>query len=755
MKKILYALIASIILPSCQVFHDVTSQYNAWFLANERMTEVESDLLYKTTNNYNDVLQVLAPLDTNAGKGRKADMDYVIKMASNPIQYHPRSKWVDDCYNLIGKARLYQGDFDNALRTFKYVNGNSTDHNARHQALNMMMWLFIANEEKANFEQVKSYIKRENKPFSRENTYFYHLINAHYYRTAYNLDFTAQHLEVALTAAKTKKQKTRIHYILAQIYEKLAEPEKSFTHYAKVLKARPDYEMRLYAKSMVYVQQRYKNPTELNKAEKFFKKKIKEDINFDYRDRLYYDYAQMMYNNDSIDKALDLLEESIEVSTKNKTQKAYSYLRKGEILFEKKKNFELAAQYYQKAVTDLPQTDRRYQSVKERADMLTEFVTVLKKVQAEDRLQRLAKLSDEEVEVILNAEIEAEKEEILRKKEKERLASKKLKRPVSQDSTASSLPSLDNNKKKEALFPLYSEELLAKGYTAFIKKWGSRPLEDDWRRSNKPARFADNEDRENRESPDDDDRSAPRRPRQDQASNESQKGKETEDIFAEVKTLEARKAEIPKNEKDINASKKRLEEALFPLGKIYCYKLKEIPPALTTLQRLPDEFPQGEKTPEAIYIMYLLCYDYPTCDANAYKNVLIEKYPESFFAKVIINPNYIEEKNTENKFVESQYKKAFHYYKQGNYTLALGILRQLNKEYPENTISDKITILQAMTEVRINQDFLGYFLTLDNFLEKNPKTELRPLIEQLIATIPSDIQDKALLQKRAIKAEEN
>ncbi|MCS7003763.1 MAG: tetratricopeptide repeat protein [Cytophagales bacterium] len=724
----------------CQVYHDITSQYNAWFLANERMTEVENDLLYNPINNYSDVLQVLATLDTNAGKARKADMDYVIKMASNPIQYHPRSKWVDDCYNLIGKARLYQGDFENALRTFKYVNGNSTDHNARHTALNMMMWLFIANNEKANFEQVKTYIQRENKPFSRENILFYHLINAHYYRTEYKLEYAAQHLELALAVAKNKKQKTRLHFILAQIYERTGETQKALSHYDKVLKLRPDYEMRLYAKSMSYVLKNYKSLDELQKAEKFFEKKIKDDINFDYRDRLYYEYAQMMYKVDSIDKALQLLEESIEVSTKNKTQKAYSYLRKGEILYEKK-NFELAAEYFNKALADLPETDRRYASSKEKAEVLQEFVTTLKKVQKEDRLLKLARMSEEEIEQFLNAEIEAEKEEILKKKEKERLAAKKLKRPVSLDSTGSSLPSID--KKKENVFPLYSEELLAKGYTAFIKKWGNRPLEDDWRRSNKPARFAENPERESRENENDRPSSRSRN------NNSARKPKESDDIFASVKSLEERKAEIPRTPEELETSKKRLEEALFPLGKIYCYKLKEIPASLATFQRLFDEFPNSEKTPEALYIMYLICYDFPSCNAETYKNLLLKHYPESFYAKVIINPNYIEEKNAENKFVEAQYKKAFEHYKEGNYVVANGILQQLQKDYPKNNIWDKIVVLQALTQVRIDGDLINYFLTLDDFLEKNPSSEIKPFVEKLIKSIPSEIQDKALTIKRA------
>jgi len=50
-------------------------------------------------------------------------------MASISIQRHPNSRWVNDNYLMVGLARLYACDYQNAILTFKYVNTKSQNLN--------------------------------------------------------------------------------------------------------------------------------------------------------------------------------------------------------------------------------------------------------------------------------------------------------------------------------------------------------------------------------------------------------------------------------------------------------------------------------------------------------------------------------------------------------------------------------------------------------------------------------------------------
>ena len=49
----------------CQIYHDTTARYNAYFLAKEKLLEVETTLFGNPNDDYNDVLNVLVKLDTN------------------------------------------------------------------------------------------------------------------------------------------------------------------------------------------------------------------------------------------------------------------------------------------------------------------------------------------------------------------------------------------------------------------------------------------------------------------------------------------------------------------------------------------------------------------------------------------------------------------------------------------------------------------------------------------------------------------
>ena len=45
-----------------------------------------------------------------------------VEKASIAIQRHEGSRWEDDSYVLVGKARYYASEYADAIETFKYVN---------------------------------------------------------------------------------------------------------------------------------------------------------------------------------------------------------------------------------------------------------------------------------------------------------------------------------------------------------------------------------------------------------------------------------------------------------------------------------------------------------------------------------------------------------------------------------------------------------------------------------------------------------
>ena len=138
----IYPLLLSLLLLSCsserntwtsKVYHNTTAHFNGYYYANEEIKKIEGAILKNHTDDYNRILKLFPSFDSSLSKNFEKELEEAVKMASIAIQRHPNSKWVDDAYILVGKARMYELDWGNAIQTFKYVNTHSKDKDAKHQ----------------------------------------------------------------------------------------------------------------------------------------------------------------------------------------------------------------------------------------------------------------------------------------------------------------------------------------------------------------------------------------------------------------------------------------------------------------------------------------------------------------------------------------------------------------------------------------------------------------------------------------------
>lgn len=710
LQRVALYVLMTVMLFACKQYHDTTARFNAYFLAKEKVLEIENTLFGSPVNDYNDVLQVLVPIDTNAAKAQEAAFEYVIEKASLPIQFHESSKWVDDCYLLIGKARLYKGDFLNAVLTFKYVNAHSDDKDTRHAALILLMRTFVETREYDNLMAMVEYLRKEKVPFSEENTRDYHLVMAHYFRQIERLEIAGQHLELAIPLVKQRKFLARLHYVLAQIYELQGKEEKAFENFSASLKYSPTYEMAFHASLERSGVTKISSEQDAQEAAKYYRKLLADEKNWEYQDRIYYEMGLFAYKQGEQFAAINYLNESVQTSSSNVVQKAYSYLRIGRIYYEDLLDFENAALYYDSAIRIMPQEIKLYKPTKEKAEILKEFAEQYGIVKAQERLMKLKDMDYAARQTFLEEEYEAEKEAILLRKENERLSEQKRKRTGT--ATASGATS-----QQDGGWYFYNPTAKVFGQTNFIRTWGNRPLEDNWRRISKEQTF-------------------------DQAqqpvagggrNNQKKKDEPKEDIFAGVKPVAERLLEIPETESALLAVHKRLEKGLFELGKVYMFRLKELKNAASTLNRVYEEYPKGPFTPEALYLLYTLCQDAPFCVSAMYKQILIEHYPETFYAKILINPNYVEDSNVMNARAAALYRTSYEYFQQEFFHEADSVLSLAIVQFPENTMMDKMHLLKVLIEGKTTEDMGIYYDSLQEFIRVFAKSDLVNYAKNLIS----------------------
>jgi len=695
-----------------KTYHNTTAHYNSYFIAREKMKEIEASVEGAHENNFNKILHIFPEPDSTVSAHVKPQIEDCIKKASIAIQRHPNSKWVDDSYVLVGKARYYNLEFTDAIETFKYINAKGRDDDARHAALVYLMRTFIDYKEHNNAIAVSDFLKREK--LNKENQKKLYLMRAYLYQQREDYDNMVKNLTLAAPLMSKKEGVARIYFITGQTYQKLGFEAEAYKYYGLCLKSNPTYELSFYSKlnrAQVFELTRNKD---LKKIRKYFKKLLKDAKNREFQDKIYYEMGNFERKQDNLDKAIEYYNASIESSQGNRRQKAYSYLKLGEIYYGDEKNYRLAKMYYDSVMMELPKGEENYAQIKEQQEILANFVKQLEIIRVQDSLLMLSRMDTAELSAFLDKVIE-ERKKRREKEEEERIKKKKAL------STSHSSPFDTNqgvgfsaNAASTKDWYFYNPSAVGKGLTEFLRLWGRRKLEDHWRRSNRETSTEYSADNIPDASQDFDDIPL---------TANAQSGKVVLDKSVLFKT-------VPLTEEAKAKSLAMVEEAYYHLGNIYNFDLQEKQNAIESFNTLLERFPESEHTPEVLYQLYLLHKDHEGDGYEFFANRLVHEYPRSVYAKLISNPNYREENRAAKEQLKKVYRAAYQLYQEEKYDSARVTLKKGLEAHPDNTFADNLRLLEIMV-IGKTEGVHQYKFSLANFMEEYKESDLKEYVQSL------------------------
>ena len=687
-------------------WHNLTAHYNAYFIAKEHMKAMEQEIIKSQQHNYDKVLKIFPPLDSSIINSHKKGMEDCIEKAAMVIQRHENSAWVDDAYLLVGKARYYRKEFEHAIETFKYLNINSKDKNVRHHALILLMRVFIDHNEINNAIAVTDFLKKE-KNISDQNLQRLYLTIAYFYERNNDFNNVAKYVERAIPYLSNKEEKAKYHFILGQIYQNKNNETKSFKNYRIVLKSSPSYEIFFYTKLNMAQVWKLANTKDLQKVRKYFHKLLKDKKHKDFKDKIYYEIANFEYKNEHIKEALENYALSVQNSTSNQRQKGLSYLSMGRIYYEDIKEFELSQAYYDSTIQVLPKDHEGYESIRKRKEALDRFVENLNTLHLQDSLITLAKMDSSSLSQFLDRVLAAKREE----KEKEAKEIKRKSRFTRFENEGNLFGPSDNT---NSTWYFYSPIAISQGTNEFIKKWGDRKLEDNWRRALKeaPIEIAETKTNEIEES-----------------TVLPAKGKDT----GADSEKEALYKTIPFSEEDMSKALKMIEQSLYNLGEIYTFGLEEKDNGLETFNTLLVRFPETEYRAEVLYRLYILYKEKGDLqNSEIPKQELLDLYPNTTYAKLILNPNYLEEARKALAATKRIYEISYLHFKENKLDSTLDHIRNGLENFAENEYTDNLSLLRAMVFGKWGILPL-YKESLKEFIIKFPESELIEKAEFLLA----------------------
>lgn len=666
--------------PLSKAYHNTTARYNGYFLAKEKMRLLEEQLQEQTQYDYSQVLPIYPLIDSTTAKAQAADLEDIKKKASFPIQYHKNSKWVDNSYVLIGKANYYELAFAEAVRTFKYVNANSESTNDRHEALVWLMRSFMKLGEMENAQQVSEYLRKER--LNRANARELYLARAHYYRLQGDTAQVIENLALSVPNFEDKDAESRIRYTLGQLYQLTGQRKLANKQYSKILRNNPPYDLGFFSRLNLGQVTELADASDRERIEGYYQKLLKDDKNKEYRNKIYYEMAQLELRQQHYDKALDYLNQSLRTPGALPNQDAYSYVSAGEIYFDNLHKYDVAAAYYDSAVQVYPQRSPLYEAVAERSEVLANFAQQYTTIQTQDSLQRLARMPEaERLDYLQKLVLQAEEDRQANAAKQQQLAQQEEQQSRRQNRNNSN-GEFGTGNNTGGVWYFDNPSAMATARSEFSRRWGNRPNQDFWRTRTQGETGAQTDIARAPESIN---------------TIENQLTPE-ERMQAQVDTY---LKDIPLTTAALQRSEKQVEEALFKLGGIYAQNLKAPAEAITTYENLLERFPRTEHAAEVYYSLYLLHgRTGNTEQRQVYHNKIKQQFPNTAFARLLDDEGFIAKNAANNIIVHALYDSAYAHYQVQEYKQTLDLLNQVTAQYPLNDIQDKVMFLDALVAAR-------------------------------------------------------
>lgn len=696
-------------------FHNLTSHYNGYFYANESIKEGVTSLEKLHKDNYDKILPVFKYGKPEDAKSIYPQMDKAFKKSSLVIERHSMLikgkeyvKWIDENYFVIGKSHFYKRDYFAGLEVFDYISRQYKNQETRFDA---RIWMIRTYNELGIFDQASAMIDllNDDKQFPRRLQGEFAAVQADFFLKQELYTQASFFLQKAIALAKKKKDKARYSYILAQVFQKEGKMEMANRHFAKVIKYHPSYDMTFNARLNLA------RTTEAGSAgskivKKQLQKMLKDEKNLEYLDQIYFSLAEIALKERDTIAAVVNLKQSAKSSINNNDQKARAYLKLGELRFDRA-DYTNSQAYYDSALVLVTKEFPNYEQLSERKKTLTALVSQLRIVSREDSLQKLAAMPEKDRVAFVEAFIARYEEEQKRKKEEEEQAKLNAGNVAPTMNQQQNTGTVGGN---ESSWYFYNPSTLSFGFTEFLKKWGSRKLEDNWRRSNKMTVVTD----------------------------------ETGAIVAVADSIpvddvastgvgskpdkEAMLKEIPVTDEQKAKSDARIIEALYSIGFIYKEQLLNIPKSILAFEDLLRRYPKNKYMLPLYYQLHRL-YDGlgNQAQADKYKNILLKEHPESEYAQILKNPEYLKQAAAKGSEADQLYRETLEAYQAKNYQLVLTNYGSAEQRFARTRLFPRFLLLRALS-YGASGDVAAYEKTLKDIVVKYPKDPVKEEAQSLL-----------------------
>jgi tetratricopeptide (TPR) repeat protein len=695
---------------------NLTAKYNILFNANELLRAKQAAYEEAYVDDYTELLSVYRDTITKSDVPDK-ELDEVKAKANTIISVKEQSHYLGDAYLLLSKANYLDGNYFDAVEYANYViRSFGSNADLKQEALvykaRSLLYINQPADAKATLDSALQNINPNKKT------------TADVYATKLQYDINVQEYtdaeamaKLAVQYAHSGDQKLRWTFILAQLQELNHNPADAIASYTRVSKSNVEFDMAFNANLNRIRIEDGQSGVKVSRLTRL-RSLLKNSNNKDFTDQVYYQIAQLQYNDGEIDNALKSYRMSVNSSTKNQSQKGLSYLRMADVLFKNKADYTGAGKYYDSALVSLSPNYPNYAIIKKKSDNLQILADRLQTISREDTLQMLAKLDEPtrlaRIDKMVNAEA--------------------LKSQPSPVSVAQNRGMININQPPQESTPngdnfyFANSNAISQGFSSFKRVWGNRRLEDNWRRANRASSDITQNNSAAIQQIVDPDNVA------NDVVNNAGPGK-----IAGSNYRQSLIQNLPLTPVLMAQSNKRIFDAYLDIANFYRDVLDDKKEAIAAYELLLSRFPDNDNTPAIYYNLYRLYAETNVpASSDKYKNLLVKNYPQTPFAKTILDPDYSKHLNDENSGFSTLYNKVYDLYAAKQYPQVIAAADALMAQYPNNRLAAQVYYLRAFAAG--HQEPLAPFNNdLQQIVTKYPSDKLiTPLVNQHLAYIAAN-----------------
>lgn len=727
-------------------FHQTKVKYNILYNGNTAYEEGLKQIRDAHEDDYSRILYLYPVSNHTAAEAAASQMDKTIEKCRKCIKLHsikakpkrdpkkandPQYKqWLQSkefnanmsmAWMRLAEAEFHKGDFLGAISTMNYVirlYENDADMVARCR-----LWIARAYAELGWQYEAEDMLNRvQIDALSKKHARLYAAVKADVLLHGEQYTAAIPFIKIAIPYEKRKIYRPRFAYVLGQLYERNGQRNEAIEAYQDVIRMTPPYEMDFNARIRIAELQGESSLRQLRTMTKQSKYKDKLD-------HIYGTMGNIYLQLRDTTTALEMYEKAIAESTQSAYAKADILVRAGDIYYTKK-DYIHAQPCYRDALTILTPEHEQYATIQQRSDVLDELSAAYTQACLQDSLQHLSTLPEEQqraiVEKIIADLIEQERQDsILQAQQERELAQENGIRSVN---TANML---GGGGAQRGEWYFYNPQLIKQGQQEWRRRWGTRPLEDNWRRQNKQvmASFTDYD------TDEDDADGLDSIPTTDSTTT-------TPTYETDTHKPEYYLQQIPRTPEALAMSDSLWRQAMIALVYIYRDKVQDEALAMEAMQQLENRNATHPDLLDTYYGYYLYALRYDQQDQAAqWRQKIITYYPTSTQAQIVAQPDYFDKLKRMAQEQDSLYALTYTAYTRAQYDIVKSNTQYAEREYPLSPLMPRFLFLNAISVAR-TEGQEPFIASLQHIVANHGSSEMGAMAKDMLAMMGQGMESQ-------------